>query len=778
MITITVDNKQYQVEPQGNLLETCLHLGFDIPHFCFHPALGSVGACRLCAVKRFRDDKDTKGRIIMSCMEPVSEGMIISTFDDEVKHFRDAVIESIMTNHPHDCPICDEGGECHLQDMVVMTGHNYRRFEFKKNTYINQNLGPYINHEMNRCIQCYRCVRYYKGYAGGKDFGVFGTHNHLYFGRFEDGQLESPFSGNLIEVCPTGVFTDKKLKQHYTRKWDLTNAPSLCTHCSAGCNILVGERYGEVRRILNRYNHDVNGYFLCDRGRFGYEFINAETRIKKSYFRQNKGSDPSMLNTLDAVQKAISIVSSGKVIGIGSPNSSLEANYALQKLVGKNNFFAGIDPIEFSLIKNILKIYQSNKVHVPSLIEIEKAEAVIIFGEDILKTSPRLALAVRQSVKTKPFNDSAKLNIPQWHNLAIQNAVGNSKGPLFILTPTPTNIDDIATKTYRDNSGSIAHVGDALTSLLNQSPLADDITDVEKHFANQINESIKDCKSVMIITGTQQMDQKLIDASFNLAISLQPAKKVGLYCVVPECNSLGLGILSDKNLEQAFESIEKESADTLIILENDLIKRIGKAKVESAFAHCKNIIALDHTMTDTAVLANLVLASGTFSESEGTLVNSEGRMQRYFSVFPPNEEILQSWKWLSNIFTNKNNSSNLKFQNLIEEIALDFNSLTRIKEVSQDDDFRINGMKIPRQTKRFSGRTSMKANINISEPKPPQDENSPLAFSMEGSNAIPPAELTTFFWAPGWNSVQATYKYLKDENSDESKKDFGIRIFK
>jgi len=774
MITIVIDGKQYQVEPKGNLLETCLSLGFDIPHFCFHPALGSVGACRLCAVKRFRDDKDTKGRIIMSCMEPVSDGMIISTTDDEVKQFRDAVIESIITNHPHDCPICDEGGECHLQDMVVMTGHNYRRFEFKKNTFTNQNLGPYINHEMNRCIQCYRCVRYYKDYAGGKDFGVFGIHNRLYFGRFENGQFESPFSGNLIEVCPTGVFTDKKLKQHYTRKWDLTNAPGICTQCSVGCNILIGERYGEVRRILNRFNNEVNGYFLCDRGRFGYEFINAETRIKHSFFKKTKESEISILNSKNAVQKVADIFSFGKVIGIGSPSSSLEANYALQKLVGKDNFFAGMEPVEFSITKEIIRNYQTSEVHVLSLKEVEKAEAVIILGEDILETAPRLALAVRQSVKNIPTNNSSKLNIPYWHNLAVQNASAGLKGPLIMLTPKPTKIDDIAALTYQNGTESIARVGDALSSILNRSPLPNELSNEEKQLANNIIDIIKECKSVAIITGTQLKDQKIISTSFNLAKSLKSVKEVGLYCVVPECNSLGLSILTDNNLNQAFEVIEKELAETLIILENDLFLRAEKTKIESAFSKCKNIVILDHSITKTTSKADIVLASGTFAESEGTIINSEGRMQRYFSVFPVNDEIHQSWKWLSEIYAMKNNSQVSKFNDLINEIADDFSTLVRIKDVAPDEEFRINNMKIPRQTKRFSGRTSMMAHVNVSEPKPPQDENSALVYSMEGSNAFPPADLTSFYWAPGWNSVQATYKYLREMKSSDT----GIKIFK
>ncbi|HOO16408.1 MAG TPA: 2Fe-2S iron-sulfur cluster-binding protein, partial [Phycisphaerae bacterium] len=224
MPRIYVDGRAYDVPEGRNLLHACLSLGLDLPYFCWHPALHSVGACRQCAVKLFKDESDQRGRIVMACMTPVTEGMRVSIDDPQAREFRAAIIELLMANHPHDCPVCDEGGECHLQDMTVMTGHVHRRFRFAKRTHRNQDLGPFVTHEMNRCIACYRCVRYYCDYAGGRDFGVFGWHDEVYFGRERDGVLESEFSGNLVEVCPTGVFTDKTLARHYTRKWDLETA--------------------------------------------------------------------------------------------------------------------------------------------------------------------------------------------------------------------------------------------------------------------------------------------------------------------------------------------------------------------------------------------------------------------------------------------------------------------------------------------------------------------------------------------------------------------------
>ncbi|NBB84438.1 MAG: 2Fe-2S iron-sulfur cluster binding domain-containing protein, partial [Alphaproteobacteria bacterium] len=263
MAEIIVDGKAYPADPSQNLLEACLGLGFDLPYFCWHPALRSVGACRQCAVKQYKDETDTAGKLVMACMVPAKDGTILSIDDAEARAFRASVIEWLMIGHPHDCPVCEEGGECHLQDMTVMAGHAYRRYRFAKRTFRNQYLGPFLGHEMNRCIACYR----------------FGAHHHVFFGRAEDGVLESEFSGNLAEVCPTGVFTDKTLAQSYTRKWDLTSAPSVCVHCSLGCNTFPNERYGELRRILNRYHGAINGYFLCDRGRFGYGFVNSGKRL-------------------------------------------------------------------------------------------------------------------------------------------------------------------------------------------------------------------------------------------------------------------------------------------------------------------------------------------------------------------------------------------------------------------------------------------------------------------------------------------------------------------
>ena len=289
MLTIFIDNKPYRVKEGQNLLQACLTLGFNLPYFCWHPAMHSVGACRQCAVKQFKDDKDARGRIVMSCMTPVSEGLRISIDDPDAKAFRASVIEWLMINHPHDCPVCDEGGECHLQDVTVMTGHNYRRTRFKKRTHRNQDLGPFINHEMNRCIACY-ARQVLPGLCRVRDLNVFASHDHVYFGRHEDGMLESEFSGNLVEICPAWSIHGQNASRSTTHASG-TSRPrhrSACIPASAAIRYLASG-IGTFRRILNRYNHEVNGYFLCDQGRFGYEFVNSGRRIRKPLSRELPG---------------------------------------------------------------------------------------------------------------------------------------------------------------------------------------------------------------------------------------------------------------------------------------------------------------------------------------------------------------------------------------------------------------------------------------------------------------------------------------------------------
>lgn len=782
MIKIQIDGTSYEVIPGKNLLDTCLGLGIDVPYFCFHPAMDSVGSCRLCAVKKYANAGDTRGRLVMSCMEPVTDGMIISIADPEARAFRAAILESLMTNHPHDCPICDEGGECHLQDMTVMTGHNYRRFSFKKRTYTNQYLGPFINHEMNRCIQCYRCVRFYKDYAGGKDLDVFGSANHVYFGRHEEGVLESEFSGNLVDVCPTGVFTDKTLKQHYTRKWDLTHAPSICVHCSLGCNTIAGERYGKLRRILSRYNSSVNAYFICDRGRFGYEFVNDDDRVKTSKLRSSKDVDLTDA-PVDIINASLSTALIGKkIIGIGSPRSSLEANYALSKLTGEENFYHGISRKEHKLVKEAINILKNSPAHSPSLKETGKADAILILGEDITNTAPMMALAVRQASRAGSLKSAENIGIPTWHDNAVRELAQDVKSHVFIATSFSTKLDELAEDTYYASPLNIARLGFAMSSMISgEAPVVYDLDSSTTDLASKIARVLKDATNPVIISGVHSGCEEILQACGNIVKSLSSAgKEVSLSFTFPECNSLGLGMMPGGSLEDAFEIIEKDQAETLVILENDLYRRVERERLEAMFIKCPHVIVLDHTMNETAMNADILLASGSFAESEGDLVNNEGRVQRHYSVFPLVEPLKESWRWIRDMMVIsgvREAQSWQHFDDVVTSMADSLPAFSKIKDHNSTADFRMLNEKIARQPLRYSGRTAMNANIAVSEPKPPQDADSPLSFSMEGYQGKPPSSLVPYYWSAGWNSVQAMNKYIGKPDEIMKDDDSAVLLF-
>jgi NADH-quinone oxidoreductase subunit G len=768
MATIYIDNKPYQVKDGQNLLSACLSLGFNIPYFCWHPVMHSVGACRQCAVKVFKDEKDTRGSIMMSCMTPAADGMRISIDDPEAREARQGVIEFLMVNHPHDCPICDEGGECHLQDMTVMTGHNYREFRFKKRTYRNQYLGPFLNHEMNRCIQCYRCVRFYRDYAGGRDFNVFGMNNRIYFGRFEDGTLENEFSGNLVEICPTGVFTDKTFKKHYTRKWDLQTAPSVCVHCGVGCNTIPGERYGMLRRIHNRYNGEVNGYFLCDRGRYGYEFVNGDKRIRKPLVRSGESGPQQPASREQVVRHLQALLKDSKgVIGIGSPRASLEANFLLRSLVGPERFFAGMSDKEHQLVSLMLEILRTGPARSPSLHDAETADAVFVIGEDVTNVAPRLALALRQSARQKPLEFAQALRCPMWSDGAVRQAVQDRKGPLFIATPARTKLDDAATHTLRGAPADLARLGFAVAHELDsQAPAVLNPSEELLSLARAIAEALKEANRPLVVSGTSCGSTSVVQAAANIAWALNSTRSHADLCfTVPECNSLGLGLMKTGNLSGAFKEILDGKADTAVILENDLYRRAEAESVEEFLSQTKHVIVIDYLEDACTSKAEVVLPAATFSEDSGTLVNNEGRGQRYFQVMTSPENILPSRGWLMEIMASLKGpeaDSLNTLDDVISALAQEMAVFEAVPSIAPAASFRVEGMKIPRQPHRYSGRTSMHANVNVSEPKPPDDPNSALSFSMEGYGGQPPGATIPRFWSPGWNSVQALNKFQSE----------------
>ena len=775
MPTIRIDGKEYEVEAGNNLLQSCLDLGLDLPYFCWHPAMGSVGACRQCAVVQYQNDEDTRGRIVMGCMTPVTDGAIFSLDGDRARGFREAIVESLMLNHPHDCPVCAEGGECHLQDMTVMVGHRDRHYRGRKNTHRNQDLGPLIHHEMNRCITCYRCTRYYNDYAGGTDLAAMASRDHVYFGRHEDGILESPFAGNLVEVCPTGVFTDKSLVHHYTRKWDLQSAPSVCSGCALGCNILPGERYGKLKRIHNRYNHDVNGYFLCDRGRFGSGFVNSDKRIDYPGLRNGDGSFTAVASQ-QALENITASSQGKRIAGIGSARASVESNYLLRKLVGAENFCPGIGDQEAGQLQRILSHLGSCPAHNPSLHEVESADAILILGEDVTHTAPRLALSLRQAARNKAFEMATELGLESWQDAAIRNLAQDQRSPLHIVSNAATDLDDIAASTQRMPAADQARFAQQLLAAMSGDSSDSRLT--------AIAEDLGKAQRPLIICGTSAASDALIDAAAAIATQLATSGRGAMlsYCLA-ECNSMGSTLLSHPGASSFAELAERAQGgeiDTLVIMENDLYRRAPASLVQTLRDNIPCLVGLDCLDSDTLSVCDIVLPAAAYSESEGSFVNNEGRAQRFFPVHPAAAERRASWQWLLDIAVAVGSTelAGLEhFDDICVSCCNDNELLSGMSAAAPDHDFRNRGLKIPRQPHRYSGRTAMRANVSVHEPKQTVDEESALAYTMEGSSSTErPGALLSYLWSPGWNSNQSLHKFQQEIGGSLRGGTAGVRL--
>ncbi|HET7314825.1 NADH-quinone oxidoreductase subunit NuoG [Salinisphaera sp.] len=781
MATITIDGRQFDVDDTENLLAAALSKGFDLPYFCWHPELHSVGACRQCAVKSYRNDEDEQGMIVMACMTPCADGGRFEIADEQAAEMRRQVIEWLMINHPHDCPVCEEGGECHLQDMTLMAGHTERRYRGAKRTHKNQDLGPFINHEMNRCIACYRCVRYYRDYADGDDLRALGSHNNVYFGRDSDGAFDNEFSGNLVEVCPTGVFTDKTLGAHYNRKWDMQNAPGICSHCSLGCNTSPGSRQGLLKRIQNRYHGEINHYFLCDRGRFGAGFVNRDDRPRQPLVRNASGVlEPREMEVMRDTMEDVFANARG-VVGVGSPRASLEDNFALRHLVGAANFCNGMNSADSAASLAARDAIAAHAERVATLREVESCDAVLILGEDVTQTAPRLALSLRQARRNKHLEHAAANKIPKWHARAVRDIGQDNNSPIFSATTAATRLDDIVLTPQRMRPAAIAELGFAVAHALdNNAPEVKQLAPDTRALVDAIAATLKGAKKPLIIAGTSLGDPAIVKAAANATRALAAVNQATrLFVTLAEANSLGMAMMEERGIDHALTAIEDGSADTLVVMQNCLYERAPEARAEAAIKKAKNVIVLDHSMTRTVGEATHVLPAGSFAEADGTLVNNEARAQRFFQVFIPDAPMQEGWRWAADLAEVAGHKPDwLGMDDLIKAIVAECPQFAGIEHAAPSQSFRKFGMRFPRSPHRFSGRTALYANVDVRERRPEVDQDSPLAYSMEGyyGEAQPPSTIA-YAWSPGWDSNQAAITRFQDEVGGHLKGgDPGVRL--
>src|SRR5208283_3091905 len=371
-----------------------------------------------------------------------------------------------------------------------------------------------------------------------------------------------------------------------------------------------------------------------------------------------------------------------------------------------------------------------------------------------------------QSVRGKSLETALRLHIPEWHDEAVRGAVQQEKGDLFLATPYSTKLEDVSTYYYHAAPAELARLGFAVADELDKaSPSVSGLAGDVHASAVRIALALKMAHNPLVVSGTSCGSEKLIEAAANVSKALCKAGSSAKLCfTVPECNSLGTALMGGRSINDAFTAVQDGEADTVIILENDLYRRAERREVDAFFDRARHVMAIDHCRTETVTRADVVLPAAVFAETGGTLVNNEGRAQRFYRVYVPQGSIQESWRRLKEMMLAvrpgvENWDSLDDVTRALENAIPGFGGIASSAPLAE---FRVTGQKIPRQPHRYSGRTAMHADISIQEPKPPDDSDSPLAFSMEGYEGQPPPALITRFWFPGWNSVQAVNKFQSE----------------
>jgi NADH-quinone oxidoreductase subunit G len=651
---LTIDSREIEVPQGANVLEAAERLGIMVPRFCYHPALGSVGACRMCAVK-FLEGR-VKG-VEMSCMVAAEDGMVVSTTHPDAMDYRKYVIEWLMLDHPLDCPVCDEGGHCLLQDETVSGGHGIRRFLGPKRTYEDQNLGLFVQHEMNRCIQCWRCRRFYQDYAGYRDLGALQIGRRTYFGRFTDGALESPFAGNLIDVCPTGVFTDKP-SRFKGRRWDFERGPSLCLHCSLGCNTVGSAKYREMVRLEGRPNDAVNGYFICDRGRYAFSYANHPERPRRARL---SGREVPWHEAIKVAAFELARVSRehgpGAVACVGGTRSSLETQGALKLFCRTQGWrdpqFFWDPALERKVKAAVSRLDQGLAV---SMAELGGADFILVVGADPVNEAPMLALVLRQAWRQGakvavldprpvflPFEFEALAVSPGQLDTALGALVKGALSP-----EAAAGLIDPARDFYDALPGD--YPGDqALAARL-----------------TAIAASLRQSQKPVVVAGTDIVRETTVSLAADIAFLLKAAgKEAGLFYLLPGANAFGAALVSASahpdaagrspgqwpwgpaaageptgpgepawSAEAILEGIDRGRIKALVLVENDPFWTFyDEARLARVLERLELLVVLDYVPSAVVQRAHVVLPTvPVFEAAASSFVNQEGRAQAALPV--------------------------------------------------------------------------------------------------------------------------------------------------
>ncbi|MBC3929148.1 NADH-quinone oxidoreductase subunit NuoG [Undibacterium sp. CY21W] len=619
MVEIEIDGKKVEVQEGSMVMDAANKLGTYIPHFCYHKKLSIAANCRMCLVEVEKAPKP-----LPACATPVTPGMIVRSHSDKAVKAQKAVMEFLLINHPLDCPICDQGGECQLQDLAVGYGGTTSRYEEEKRVVFHKDVGPLVSmEEMSRCIHCTRCVRFGQEIAGVMELGMLNRGEHSEITSFVGKTVDSELSGNMIDLCPVGALTSKPFR-YSARTWELSRRKSVSAHDGLGSNLIVQVKNNKVMRVVPFENEEINECWISDKDRFSYEGVNSAERLTKPMIKQGgQWQETDWQTALEYVAHAMRNIrhehGADSVAAVAAPNSTLEELFLLQRIIRG----IGSDNVDFRLRQSDFSLNGSVKPWLgTSITKFAQLKNVFVIGSFLRKDHPLLAARLRQSVK--------------------------SGTKLSVLNAT----DD-----------------DLLIKLANKAVLAPSLW---AQFLAEVAVAVAVKKEIAKPAGLESVDAGLL--AQNIAATLlsgdagvflgntasyhpEASRLHALAQWIAEQTSADFGYLTEAAntvggyLANAIPAnnakpVFAEGKKAYVVLHAEpALDTANPARAEKALAEADMVVVMS-PFKHGAEYADVLLPVSPFTETAGTFVSCEGRVQSFHGVVKPLGDTRPAWKVL------------------------------------------------------------------------------------------------------------------------------------
>jgi NADH-quinone oxidoreductase subunit G len=602
-VTITIDGREVSAV-EGEMLHDAARKGdVEIPYFCYEPKLGDpVGACRMCLV-----EIEGIPKLQTSCSTPVREGMVVHTRTEEVKEAQSAVVEFLLVNHPLDCPVCDKGGECPLQDISYGWGPGKSRVIDEKRHFEKPiELSPLVAIDRERCILCYRCVRFSQEVSEDAQLQLIDRGDRTYVGTFDDRPYVAPFQGNITDICPVGALTNYTYRFR-ARPWDIEHAGSVCTLCPSQCNVSFTVRDEKVKRVISRDNHEVDDGWLCDRGRYGFEMFDVPERIDGPRLKggAEAGWEQALAAAAEGLQRA-----DGKVAAIVG-DASNEEGFLVQRVLRDALSSPHLDSRpsrgpQREMLARLAEPSISARVR-----EIDEADAILVLGTDPLHSSPILDLRVRKAIR----RNGAKL---------------------VVATERPTALDGGAEAIARYAPGQAAHFVSELAAAIGGA----------ENVATPVAKTLREAEKVVVIWGERiAREEGAAEALLEVATAagIVGTEGSGLLEIPDTTNARGLreaGCLPDAgpglsetaagmSTEEIRSALISGEITSLILFGADPLRDFPDTPAwEEALTAADFVVSFSMHENATTAKADVVLPLETHAEKDGTVTHPDGRLQR------------------------------------------------------------------------------------------------------------------------------------------------------